>query len=147
MPDDPDNPDAVIADLPDIAELKRDSDFTPFLRQGVPESIQRLALRKLWRLDPTLAVVDGLVDYDDDFTDAAMVVDGLKTAYKVGKGWLDDPPAVEEDIVAADDPIETPAAEEATTPSDTERPDQVAADDGPVDPKSPDDTNSTESGR
>ena len=35
-----------------------------------------------------LANVDGLNDYDEDFTDAALVVKGLKSAYQVGKGYL-----------------------------------------------------------
>ena len=35
-----------------------------------------------------LANVDGLVDYGEDFTDAALVVENLQTAYQVGKGML-----------------------------------------------------------
>jgi hypothetical protein len=33
-----------------------------------------------------LANVDGLVDYGEDFTDAATVIENLQTAYQVGKG-------------------------------------------------------------
>ena len=77
-------------DLPDIDTLDADSDFSVFMAEGVPEDIRRLALRKLWRLDPVLANVDGLVDYGEDFTDSAMVVQGMKTAYRLSKGWLDD---------------------------------------------------------
>ena len=35
-----------------------------------------------------LANLDGLVDYDDDFTDAATCVPNLQTTYQVGKGLL-----------------------------------------------------------
>ena len=129
---------AVIADLPDIASLERDSDFTPFLREGVPESIQRLALRKLWRLDPTFAGLDGLVDYDDDFSDAALVVEGLKTAYKVGKGLLEEEPQVEP--VVEEDAVQPVEQAEAPPSGDAEPPDRTTVDDGPVDPEISDDT-------
>lgn len=55
------------ADLPDIDSLDKDSDYTAFMRQGVPEELKNLALRTLWRSDPVLANLDGLNDYDEDF--------------------------------------------------------------------------------
>jgi len=64
--DDEENED-VTADLPNIDSLDKDSDYTVFLRDGVPEELKRLALRKLWLSDPVLANLDGLNDYDDDF--------------------------------------------------------------------------------
>lgn len=57
----------VTADLPDIETLDKDSDYTSFLREGVPEGLKRMALRKLWLSDPVLANLDGLNDYDEDF--------------------------------------------------------------------------------
>ncbi len=54
-------------DLPDIDTLHKDSDFTVFMRDGVPEELKRRALRKLWTSDPVLANVDGLNDYDGDY--------------------------------------------------------------------------------
>ena len=86
-------------DLPDPDTLDADADFTVFLKDNVPEAIRRRALRRLWRLNPVLANLDGLNDYDDDFTDAATVVAGLKTLYKVGKGFV-----AEEEAEKADDP-------------------------------------------
>ena len=87
----PDPPDAVDAepedpdDHPaagiDIDSLDKDSDFTVFMHERVPEAIRRRALRKLWQSDPIFATLDGMNDYDDDFTDAATVVEGLKAAY------------------------------------------------------------------
>ena len=38
--------------------------------------------------DPAFSFLDGLNDYDEDYTDAALVVEGLKTVYQVGKGML-----------------------------------------------------------
>ena len=57
----------IVASLPDIESLDKDSDFTGFLQAGVPEELKNLALRKLWLSDPVLANVDGLNDYDEDF--------------------------------------------------------------------------------
>jgi Protein of unknown function (DUF3306) len=56
--------DMRLEDLPDIETLNYESDFTAFLREGVPELIKRQALRKLWTSDPILANLDGLNDYD-----------------------------------------------------------------------------------
>lgn len=109
-------------DLPDIESLDKNSDYTGFLRDGVPEHLTRSALRKLWRSDPAFAVLDGLNDYDEDFslafTDA--ITKTVKTAYKVGKGWVD------EDEKAAVEKVEgdSPAADEAgagdTAPDESE---------------------------
>ena len=55
-------------DLPPVDGLDKDSDYTPFLEEGVPEKLARAAMRKLWRSDPIFAFRDGLDDYDEDFT-------------------------------------------------------------------------------
>ena len=44
------------------------TDFSRFVQSDVPRDIQRLALRRLWQSDETLANLDGLNDYDEDFT-------------------------------------------------------------------------------
>jgi Protein of unknown function (DUF3306) len=74
----------------DVDALDYESDFARFLEKDVPEALRRRALRQLWRSDPVLANVDGLNDYDDDFTDAALAVKVLETAHKVGRGYLKD---------------------------------------------------------
>ncbi len=74
----------------DIDSMTYESDYTRFLEKDVPEALRRRALRQLWRSDPVLANVDGLCDYDDDFTDAALAVSVLQTIHKVGRGYLDD---------------------------------------------------------
>ncbi|WP_432817063.1 DUF3306 domain-containing protein [Sulfitobacter sp. JB4-11] len=75
-------------DLPDPDTLTHGDDFTVFMAKAVPDQIRRRALRTLWRSNPVLANVDMLVDYGEDFTDSAMVVENLQTAYQVGKGML-----------------------------------------------------------
>lgn len=73
-------------DLPPVESLTPESDFTVFLREGVPPALKKAALAKLWRSDPVLANLDGLNDYDEDFTGAA-AKSVVATAYKVGKGF------------------------------------------------------------
>ena len=68
----------------DFDALDYASDYTRFMGKDVPEMVQRRALRALWRSDPVLANVDGLNDYDEDFTNAARAVEHLVTAYKTG---------------------------------------------------------------
>ena len=80
----------AVEDLPDIESLSAESDFTVFLRDGVPEELRKTALRRLWGLDPVFANLDGLLEYGDDYTDAATVVENLQTAYRVGRGFISD---------------------------------------------------------
>jgi hypothetical protein len=54
------------ATLPPIATLTADSDYTAFLARGVPEELQRLALRKAWASDPKIAAFRGFAEYDWD---------------------------------------------------------------------------------
>ncbi len=75
-------------ELPNPDTLGKGDDFSAFMTKAVPERIKRRALRKLWLSNPALANLDGLIDYGDDFTDSATVVENLQTAYQVGKGML-----------------------------------------------------------
>ncbi len=86
--------------LPDPDTLTEKDDFSQFLSAAVPERLKRRALRRLWGLNPVLANLDGLVDYADDFTDAATVVTNLQTVYQVGKGMVERFVEGEEDQVA-----------------------------------------------
>ncbi len=72
--------------LPDPDTLRQGDDFTAFMKKAVPTRLRNRALRKLWLSNPALANVDMLLDYGDDFTDAATVLPGMTTAYEVGKG-------------------------------------------------------------
>lgn len=47
-------PEVDLTKLPRIEDLTVDSDITGFLRKGVPEALQKLALRRMWALDPAI---------------------------------------------------------------------------------------------
>lgn len=102
----------IVEQLPDIESLDEQSDFTVFLKDGVPEELRKRALRRLWRLNPVFANLDGLNDYDEDFTDAAAVVEGIKTFYQVGKGMVTP---------------EEPAAQDAAEPGLASEPEEPVA--------------------
>jgi len=87
------------SDLPDVESLGAESDFAAFMKDGVPAELQRLALRKLWASDPAFNVIDEMVEYGEDYTDAATVVAGMKSAWEAGRGYAGE--TVEQD---ADDP-------------------------------------------
>ena len=74
--------------LPDPDTLLPGDDVKAFMAKAVPDRIRRRALRRLWTSNPALANLDGLLDYGEDFTDSATVVENLQTAYQVGKGML-----------------------------------------------------------
>jgi hypothetical protein len=77
----------IIGKLPPMESLTKDSDFTPFLEEKVPEFIRRKALKLLWRSDPILANLDGLNDYDEDFNLIDKLINAATDSiYKVGKG-------------------------------------------------------------
>ena len=55
------------ADMPAIESLSEASDYSQFLSSGVSDELRNLALRKLFNL-PQFNIVDGLNDYDEDFS-------------------------------------------------------------------------------
>ncbi len=74
--------------LPDPDTLGEGDDFKAFMGDAIPARLKTRALRKLWTVNPLLANIDGLVDYGEDFTDAAMCVENMQSAYQVGKGMM-----------------------------------------------------------
>ncbi len=122
-------------DLPDPADLAPGDDIAGFMAPAVPERLRQRALRQLWRLNPTLANLDGLVDYGEDFTDSATVAGALQTAYRVGRGML-----THIEAIAAPDPDpapeETPAVKaEDSAPALEEAPEMIA--EAPPEPTPP----------
>lgn len=107
--------------LPDPDSLQAGEDVRAFMAKAVPERLRRRALRQLWKLNPILANVDGLVDYGEDFTDSATVLENLQTTYQVGKGML---AHVEEMARQA----EAEAAKDGETPEVVEEPPVELAD-------------------
>ncbi|WP_135501224.1 DUF3306 domain-containing protein [Roseovarius aestuariivivens] len=115
--------------LPDPDTLGEGADFKAFMAKAVPDRIRRRALRRLWLSNPALANLDGLLDYGEDFTDKATVVENLQTAYQVGKGMM----AHVEELArqdaareAGEDPFARPGRDEA--PEDTAEADAEADD-------------------
>jgi hypothetical protein len=55
------------ASLPPLESLTVDSDFSAFLKPGVPTLLRNAALRRMWSLDPAIRDYIGPVDYQWDF--------------------------------------------------------------------------------
>ncbi|SFD47207.1 DUF3306 domain-containing protein [Roseivivax sediminis] len=88
--------------LPDPDDLRPGDRVVGFMRREIPERLRRRALRKLWGSNPVLACVDGLNDYDDDYTNAVTDAPGVKTAYQVGRGLRAHVEALAKDAGPAD---------------------------------------------
>ncbi|MEM9872939.1 MAG: DUF3306 domain-containing protein [Pseudomonadota bacterium] len=82
--------DEILAELnlPEPEALDSPDAVRAFLKEELPQRLKTRALRRLWRLNPMLANLDGLVDYGEDYTDAATVIENMQTVYQVGKGML-----------------------------------------------------------
>lgn len=99
--------------LPKPESLGPGDDFRAFMAEGVPAFLRRRALRVLWRSNPVLANLDGLNDYDDDFTSPELTKKVLATAYQVGRGIVSH--NIEDartDGPADEQPADKPVAEE-----------------------------------
>lgn len=75
-------------ELPDPETVEDEAGLDRFFEGNMPERLRRLALRRVWRLNPLFRFVDEMVEYGEDYTDAATVVEGMQTAYQVGTGYL-----------------------------------------------------------
>lgn len=58
------------ATLPPLESLGADSDYTVFLKRGVPEALRNAALRKAWMSDPFIRDFRGPAEYALDYTTA-----------------------------------------------------------------------------
>ncbi|WP_372618965.1 DUF3306 domain-containing protein [Falsiroseomonas sp.] len=63
----PNLPEIDLASLPAIDDLTAESDFSLFLRPGVPPLLRDAALRRMWSLDPAIRDYIGPVEYQWDF--------------------------------------------------------------------------------
>lgn len=81
----------VTKDLPPVESLGKDSDYTLFMRDGVPEEQRVAALRKLWRSDPAFTekfpFEMHMEDYNETFTPINAATD---TIFRAGLGYLFD---------------------------------------------------------
>ena len=110
-------------ELPDPNDITEEAGLDCFFDGKTPERLRQMALRRLWRINPFFGIVDDMVEYGEDYTDAATVIDGMQTAYQAGKGYLQKAVAPEEADEAADARtddvgVKDPVNEERTTHSD-----------------------------
>ena len=122
-------------DLPDPEAVTEESGLEQFLNgKGLPGRVRQMALRRLWRLNPLFGVVDDMVEYGEDYTDAATVVEGMKTAYTVGKGYAkevvepEDSEAMEDDAEAEEGDAEEGDAEANEGENDGQQDEKERAD-------------------
>jgi hypothetical protein len=124
--------------LPDPDTLKPGDDFAAFMAAAVPARIRNRALRRLWTSRPVFANLDGLVDYAEDYSDKAKVPKVLETAYRVGRGWLEETehqergqgasaPGPASEAAAAEAPPEMAAPEPPAAEPGAEAPAAVAS--------------------
>lgn len=75
--------------LPNPEKIKKEKGLDLFFKDGVPDRLRQIALRRVWKLNPIIRFADAEInDYHEDFTDAATVIEGMQTAYQVGKGYF-----------------------------------------------------------
>lgn len=118
-------------ELPDPDSMVEGDDFSAFLKTAVPERLRIRALRRLWTTNPVLANLDGLLEYGEDFTDAATVLENLQTAYRVGEGMSRHVAAMAEQAsdeadeaeILGDESEESEIEEAPTGPESEEKPD------------------------
>ena len=103
-------------ELPDPAEIEEEAGLDKFFDGKTPERLRQMALRRLWRINPFFGFVDEMVEYGEDYTDAATVIEGMQTAYQAGKGYLQKVLSPEEEAAEQ----AKLAAEEATSAENEE---------------------------
>lgn len=137
----PDSPPEIDPEtLPDIDSMDETSDFSVFMQNGVPEALRNRALRKLWQTDPIFNVVDGLVEYGEDYTNIAAIAETIQSVYKVGKGMVDEADDDDEGDDAADEAVEDVSGESDLIATQ----DNAALEERPVAHADPDITDQTE---
>ena len=110
-------------ELEDPETIEDEAKLDAFLEGKFPDRIRQMALRRMWRLNPMFRFADEMVEYGENYTDAATVIDGMTTAYQVGKGYLqkafdavDETPAEEapetQDVEPASEPDDAPEVAE-----------------------------------
>jgi hypothetical protein len=106
-----------IAALPPIEELNAESDFSVFLRRGVPETLKKAALRRMWSVDPAIRDAVGHArDYAYDWnTPGGVPGNGplaAEEAKELLRGLLGQDPAMARDGDA--EPVSDPVRRGAT---------------------------------
>jgi hypothetical protein len=77
-------PEIDLSLLPKIEDLTAGSDFSPFLRPGIPAALRSAALRRMWSLDPAIRDFIGPADYAWDYNTPAGLPPGF--SLEIGEG-------------------------------------------------------------
>lgn len=117
--------------LQDVAGLRADSDFKPFVARAVAPEVRNAAMKKLFA-DPHFNVMDGLDTYIDDYSlpdslPAAML---RKMASAKFMQLFDDEPTAEDKRIADDSAA--PAADAGQRPPGQDAPQQTLATTDPI---------------
>ncbi len=90
-------------DVTNPEKIDNSLDLRNILKENIPDRLKQLALRKLWKLVPAYGEISELVEYGEDFTDAATVIENLQTSYIVGKGYIDKVVEKSKDLIVDSD--------------------------------------------
>lgn len=124
----PTPPTPTASELPPVESLTFDSDFAPFFKPEVDETVKRAALKQLFR-DPRFNVMDGLDVYIDDYT-LSEPIPAEMLEKMVQYRYILNPPQTEltSEGHVVDVPSEPPApGTTAVAPGVDEKPAQTAA--------------------
>jgi hypothetical protein len=118
------------ASLPALDTLDAVSDYTAFLKPGVPRELRVLALRRAWATDPAITGYKTLADYDWDFNapgyGALRVTDNVKEladrVFGMIKAEEEPKPAEPEPLRQEAPAVEIAAVEPEALPSPVEEP-------------------------
>jgi Protein of unknown function (DUF3306) len=121
------------ASLPALETLDAVSDYTAFLKPGVPRELRVLALRRAWATDPAITGYKTLADYDWDFNapgyGALRVTDNVKELADRVFGMLkaeEEPKPAEPESAEPEPPVaEVVAAEPEPEPEALSAPEPV----------------------
>lgn len=135
-------------ELEDPETIEDEARLDAFLEGKFPDRIRQMALRRMWRLNPMFRFADEMVEYGENYTDAATVIDGMTTAYQVGKGYLQKafdavdeapedalskaPAAASEEAPKAIDEAESTEGSTSASAPDIEEPETVETADQPA---------------
>jgi hypothetical protein len=119
-----------VASLPALDSLDAVSDYTAFLKPGVPRELRTLALRRAWATDPAITGYKTLADYDWDFNapgyGALRVTDNVKEladrVFGMIKAEEEPKPAEPEPLRQEAPAVEIAAVEPEALPSPVEEP-------------------------
>lgn len=108
-----------------------DADFSPFMKQGVDESVKRSALKKLFT-DPHFNVMDGLDIYTGDYTQSDPIPPEMMAMLKHAKSLFDPPGMHGQSVMSMQEQEITPPTDDTGAPPVAESVPETAAATGPV---------------